>query len=109
MMEMDSILSELLQNHGYFPREAVEDAIRRSEEITPICCVPSRRQSSDQLTRRTMKRLSCPFTPCSCLLSSAIDVPILSSWSCASFPRETRCPDRRHGHGRASSDHCVGI
>jgi hypothetical protein len=34
-MKMDSILSELHQNRGYFPREAVEEAIRRSEEITP--------------------------------------------------------------------------
>lgn len=35
MMKMDSILSELLQNRGYFPREAVEEAIQRREEITP--------------------------------------------------------------------------
>jgi len=35
MLEMDSILRELEQNGGYFPREAVEEAIRRREEITP--------------------------------------------------------------------------
>jgi hypothetical protein len=35
MMDIDSILSELQQNRGYFPREAVEEAIRRREEITP--------------------------------------------------------------------------
>jgi hypothetical protein len=29
MLEMDSILRELEQNNGYFPREAVEEAIRR--------------------------------------------------------------------------------
>jgi hypothetical protein len=35
MLEIDSILKELDQNHGYFPREAIEEAIRRREEITP--------------------------------------------------------------------------
>ncbi len=35
MMKMDNILSELLHNRGHFPREAVEEAIRRREEITP--------------------------------------------------------------------------
>lgn len=34
-MEIDSILKELEQNRGYFPREAIEEAIRRREEITP--------------------------------------------------------------------------
>ena len=34
-MEIDSILKELEQNPGYFPREAIEEAIRRREEITP--------------------------------------------------------------------------
>jgi preprotein translocase subunit SecA len=32
---MESILKELEQNRGYFPREAIEEAIRRREEITP--------------------------------------------------------------------------
>ena len=35
MMEIDSILSELRQNRGYFPREAVEEAIRRRAESAP--------------------------------------------------------------------------
>ena len=34
-MEIDSILKELEQNRGYFPREAIEEAILRREEITP--------------------------------------------------------------------------
>ncbi len=34
-MEIDIILSELEQNCGYFPRDAVEEAIRQKEEITP--------------------------------------------------------------------------
>jgi hypothetical protein len=34
-LEMESILKELEQNRGYFPREAIEEAIRRREEITP--------------------------------------------------------------------------
>jgi len=34
-MEIDNILRELEQNRGYFPREAVEEAIRQREEITP--------------------------------------------------------------------------
>jgi len=34
-MEIGEILSELTQNCGFFPREAVEEAIRRREEITP--------------------------------------------------------------------------
>ena len=34
-MEIDSILKELDKNRGYFPREAIEEAIRRREEITP--------------------------------------------------------------------------
>ena len=34
-MEIDSILKELEENRGYFPREAIEEAIRRREEITP--------------------------------------------------------------------------
>jgi hypothetical protein len=34
-VELDIILSELEQNRGYFPREAVEEAMRRKEEITP--------------------------------------------------------------------------
>jgi hypothetical protein len=31
MMEIGSILKELDQNRGYFPREAIEEAIRRRE------------------------------------------------------------------------------
>ena len=34
-MQIDHILKELDQNRGYFPREAIEEAIRRREEITP--------------------------------------------------------------------------
>lgn len=34
-MDIDRILSELEQNRGYFPREAVEGAIRQRETITP--------------------------------------------------------------------------
>ena len=34
-MEIDHILKELERNRGYFPREAIEEAIRRREEITP--------------------------------------------------------------------------
>ncbi len=34
-MDLSIILEELQQNRGYFPREAVEEAIRRREEIVP--------------------------------------------------------------------------
>jgi hypothetical protein len=34
-LQIDHILKELEQNRGYFPREAIEEAIRRREEITP--------------------------------------------------------------------------
>ena len=34
-MEIEAILGELEQNRGYFPREAVEAAIQRREEIAP--------------------------------------------------------------------------
>jgi hypothetical protein len=34
-MDNEEILAEFRQNRGYFPREAVEEAIRRREEITP--------------------------------------------------------------------------
>lgn len=35
IMEIERILSELSENRGYFPREAVEEAIARRSEITP--------------------------------------------------------------------------
>jgi hypothetical protein len=34
-LEIESILKELKQNPGYFPREVIKEAIRRREEITP--------------------------------------------------------------------------
>lgn len=34
-MDIESILGELLENRGYFPREAVMEAIRQREAITP--------------------------------------------------------------------------
>ena len=34
-MDIDRILCELEENRGYFPREAVEEAIRQRETITP--------------------------------------------------------------------------
>lgn len=34
-MEIDVILTELEQNRGYFPRDAIEEAIRRKEEMLP--------------------------------------------------------------------------
>jgi hypothetical protein len=35
VMELSDILHELDRNRGYFPRQAVEEALRRQEEITP--------------------------------------------------------------------------
>jgi hypothetical protein len=35
MMALENILNEFRQNRGYFPREAVQEAIQRREEITP--------------------------------------------------------------------------
>ena len=35
-MELPEVLEELRLNRGYFPREAIEEAVRRREEITPI-------------------------------------------------------------------------
>lgn len=34
-MEMERVFSELSENRGYFPLEAVEEAIGRCAEITP--------------------------------------------------------------------------
>jgi hypothetical protein len=35
MMTIESILSEFQQNRGHFPREAVQEALQKREEITP--------------------------------------------------------------------------
>jgi hypothetical protein len=35
MMTIESILNEFQQNRGYFPQEAVQEAIQQQEEITP--------------------------------------------------------------------------
>jgi hypothetical protein len=35
MMNIESILTEFRQNRGYFPKEAVREAIQQKEEITP--------------------------------------------------------------------------
>jgi uncharacterized protein YecA (UPF0149 family) len=45
-MEIRRILSELEQYRGYFPREAVEEAIRQREAITPTSCERSRKRPS---------------------------------------------------------------
>jgi len=35
MMALETILNEFRQNCGYFPREAVQEALQRREEIAP--------------------------------------------------------------------------
>jgi len=98
MLEIDSILKELDQNHGYFPREAIEEAIRRREEITPHLM----RALQEAVERPVDSEEEAPFLPLYAMFMLAQfrdDAPILPSWRCASFPQESRCTNWRHDHG----------
>lgn len=54
MMEIDAILGELEQNRGYFPREAVEAAIERRDEIAPLLL-----HAIEDATRHAQERGAC--------------------------------------------------
>ena len=76
-MDIKDILYELEQNRGYFPQEAIGEAIQRREEIVPHLLRALQEVARREPESIVIKHPSCPFTQCSYSLSSVTDVPIL--------------------------------